>query len=466
MATYKPSTNTDPTKAAYGESSAGVKALQASLNQQNAGKPGYTQLKEDGLYGPLTQAAAGYKAPTPTATTTTPVDTNRYARTANANDATISNLRGKLDSAVGDEPSLSDITSKKRAEAEGLIGSITAEFNRIIDEQNGVNSGLNDRVRALNTSAGLGGSDFGTANAVNQEKKNQKAIDLINAEKAAKIQAVLSGIDSRASEEYRQQRQEYVKGLGDQLDRVTQAREEDKQRAKDSITALARQGVALDKLKETDPKSYDVLLQEYGGSPMDLEGEWNDSLPDDQKVKYETKIIQGPGGKAQVFRYGLNPRTGTVEQKEYDLGVDFNTLNGVKPISVGGRLFALTKDAQGNEIAKPLSGFSSGSSSSGKTVKSGKVTFTGSQLSEVSKELEKSKTLYNGDGKYVNPQVYEQAYQAWTEVGGLGKDFLTQFPPAKYVNPENDKLPEYLRSAKKTSTIAPKAKDGTSIEDL
>lgn len=54
--TYTPlQQNATPTLGTSGDA---VKALQTHLNQMNAGQPGYTTLKVDGLYGPLTQAAA------------------------------------------------------------------------------------------------------------------------------------------------------------------------------------------------------------------------------------------------------------------------------------------------------------------------------------------------------------------------------------------------------------------------
>src|SRR3990167_4204690 len=63
MATYKPSTNTDSTKVTYGTKGADVLALQKSLNAKGAG------LKEDSMYGPLTQAAVakygGQASPAP-----------------------------------------------------------------------------------------------------------------------------------------------------------------------------------------------------------------------------------------------------------------------------------------------------------------------------------------------------------------------------------------------------------------
>lgn len=476
LQTYTPlATGAAPT---FGTSGDAVKALQTQLNTANAGQSGYTPLKVDGLYGPLTQAASTYKAPvaptistpvTPTAPTPAPIDTARYSRTANTNDSLISSLNTKLDNTVGDAPDLESITAQKKAAAQGQIDAITAEFNRIIDTQNNTNNTNDARVRASNISSGLGGSDFGTAKAVDQTTKNNKALDLINQEKTAKIEAILAGVDDRASSEYRTQREAYVKSLGDQLDRVKAAKDEDRSKALESIKSLAQQGVSIEKLKSSDPSTYDNLIKEYGGSQIDLESEWNDALPDQMKVKYQDKIVQGPNGKASLFRYGLNPATGTVDQKEYDLNVDFNTLNGVKPVNVNGRLFALTTDANGNEIAKPLTdvikktGTGSGTGS-GKVVKSGKVTFSGDQMSAFSSELEKSKSLYNGDGKYVNPDSYQEAYDAWVQSGALGKDFLTQFPPAKYVNPENNTLPEYLRSANKTTSTTSK-KASTTVKN-
>lgn len=47
--------------ATYGEKSPSVLALQQSLNQQNAGKAGWTPLAEDSMYGPLTQAGVNWQ---------------------------------------------------------------------------------------------------------------------------------------------------------------------------------------------------------------------------------------------------------------------------------------------------------------------------------------------------------------------------------------------------------------------
>lgn len=321
MATYKQTNNEVAT---YGESSPAVLALQKELNAKGA------NLALDAKYGPLTKAAFE-KYNTSNDTTgndTTESDINRYVRTANPNDAAITKTERKLREFTGEEPSLENIIEEKRRSAQGIIDSINAQFQKTLAAQGEVNEGLNARVKALNIGAGLGGSDFGSAAAAKQEKKNQGAIDLIEAEKAAKINEILTGVDSRASEEYRARREEYIKSLGDDLDRLREAKNEDRTRAKESIAGLASAGVSIDKLKSTDPDTYKTLLEEYGGSQIDLESAWNAALPDDQKVKYETQIIRGSNGNAVVLRYGVNPRTGTIDKKEYDLGSSYDDYKG------------------------------------------------------------------------------------------------------------------------------------------
>ncbi len=347
-----------------GTSGDAVKALQTQLNTTNAGKAGYTALAVDGKYGPLTQAATQYKAPADTgagAGTTdttgkeTPLDVNRFIRKPNANDSEITRIERTIrDMTVA--PDLAKITAEKRAGANAVIDAITAQFQKTLNDQGIVNSGLNDRVRALNTTSGLQGSDFATANAVGQEKKNAGAIKLIEQERDAKINAILAGVDDRASEQYRQERESYVKALGDDLTRKKQARDEDRTRAKESIAGLAGAGISIDKLKTVDKKSFETLLKEYGGSQIDLETAWNASLPDNMKVQYGQITKKGANGNAVILRYGLNPVTGKTENKEYDLGIKYSDFakkeSEVKEID--GRLWNVTTDENGQTVAKPL----------------------------------------------------------------------------------------------------------------
>ncbi len=56
-----------------------------------------------------------------------------------------------------------------------------------------------------------------------------------------------------------------------------------------------------------------------------------------------------------------------------------------------------------------------------------------------------------GDG-YVDPNAYRKAFDTWVQSGYQAKDFVKNYPPKQFVNPQNDWLPAYLAS--KTSTAS------------
>lgn len=81
---------------------------------------------------------------------------------------------------------------------------------------------------------------------------------------------------------------------------------------------------------------------------------------------------------------------------------------------------------------------------------SGKLTYTSDTLGKIGTKLKTSE----GVDKYVDPTVYQNAFDAWTNSGGLAKDFIKNFPPKTYVNPANTWLPAYLESKTNSSTSA------------
>ncbi len=140
-----------------------------------------------------------------------------------------------------------------------------------------------------------------------------------------------------------------------------QAKEEDRAKATETIKGLASNGVSIDSLKTSDPKSYEVLLSEYGGSQLDLETAWNASLPENQKIQYGQITKKGADGNAVIVRYGLNPVTGKTDTKEYNLGMKYGDFVGkgegeIKELD--GQLWNISYDENGNRVAKPLTGVS------------------------------------------------------------------------------------------------------------
>lgn len=74
-------------------------------------------------------------------------------------------------------------------------------------------------------------------------------------------------------------------------------------------------------------------------------------------------------------------------------------------------------------------------------VHSGDLTYSRGDYADDSSSLEQSR----GSDGWVDPTIYQQLYNAWISKGGKISDFINTYPPDKYVNPENDWLPPYLR---------------------
>lgn len=113
-------------------------------------------------------------------------------------------------------------------------------------------------------------------------------------------------------------------------------------------------------------------------------------------------------------------------------------------------LNGLTADQQGI-VHDALNGLSTKpTTTTGGTTKpyvSGKLTYTSDILGKIGTKLKTSE----GVDHYVDPAVYQNAFDAWTNSGGLAKDFIKNFPPKTYVNPANTWLPAYLESKTKAS---------------
>lgn len=117
-----------------------------------------------------------------------------------------------------------------------------------------------------------------------------------------------------------------------------------------------------------------------------------------------------------------------------------------------GNLYQVKKDAQGKVIGTPqlIKGGGGGAAS---VVKSGALNYTKTDYAEDSKILEDSR----GSDGHVDSALYLQLFNAWKAAGGEPKDFISQFPPDLYTNPQDTSIPEYLR---------PKSKGGLDFSNL
>lgn len=406
--TYKPS-NT----ATYGSKGSAVSAYQTQLNTQNAGKKGYVPLKVDGMYGPLTLAASQYKAPT--VNLAVPSGSYESPETKAARDAQASYLNSLQ------EPNEDQIYKQTLGQFQAQIDAINAMYADEIARAKVQGTGRLGTQTAMSARRGLIGSDFGEANFQNQEADNNQVLKQIENEKMAKLSFLMGQAKTDASARLKAQREEFTKGLDARLAFYAEADSRKADNSSKAAKALIAQGLLLEDVPQTQ---LDQLAKYYGISSDDLKASYND-----EKVASDALLKEKNKG------FELSPG-----QSKYE----FDPVSGGYKVVASAPVKTTTVKGKGTTTPKG-------------TVVSGKATFTPDQLSAFSSELEKSR----GTDRYVDPAVYLQAYQSWTdpEVGGLSKDFLLKYPPKQYVNPVNNTLPSYLRSTpeklpstKKTTT--------------
>lgn len=416
-------------------------------------------------FGPTTTATVAAPttalpaAPTaPTSTPATPVASPYVSRY----DAQINSDNTALENTTGPAPSLEDDTTKAKSDADAMIATVNANFDKALTSQEGQNSNDAARVRALNISSGTAGSNFASSAAANQDAKGKQAIDTMTSARDSQVASILAGVDDRASAQYQTELAAYKTSIEGDLDRETALKTSERQQALTDMSGLAASGVTLAQLKASEPDTYKQLQSEFGGSDLEMQAAYNGSLPANMQTQYTIKTIKGANGNAVLHRYGINPLTNQLEQNDYDTGVAYDTFNdqGSDIKEIGGTIYRVAKDGS---TLTPLAAATpvpkAGVTGSG-------VSTTGSLspalVTQFTQTLNDTSTDSNGyaikgaDG-YVDPTQYQNALAQWISLGGTQASFLSKFPPANYINPAaNSSLPTYLQNLKNQ----PKASSG------
>lgn len=421
MATYTPTNNTVAT---YGEKSQAVLDLQKKLNTYGAG------LKEDSMYGPLTLAAYNkYKdqinAPSPTDTPVKSEDSAEkyYPRVSEDYNTKRQDL---MDAAYSmNAPDLDTIREQMRQNSQGLIDAIQAEYAGIIADESIAGRKREKRTRGLNVSSNLQGSDFASAEAQKTEDANKKIMDTIKAERAAKIAGVLSGVSQRAMDQFEKQKTEYRQSAEARLGLLEQFKEE----ALNDVSVLIEGGLTSDRLKSESPETWQQLLEQTGYTDAGLSAYFASQQPEADQV-FKEKV-----GNNMVFGY-RDPDTGEIRTEKVPLAEgysDFTKIDG-EPYFV---------DKESGKII-PAIGYTPKASGS-KPYVSGTFETDEAALGGIRAALNETR----GEDDWVDSSVYKETHDLWRDSGGKTEDFLKQFPPEYFVNPNDKSLPVSLRNTTK-----------------
>ena len=174
------------------------------------------------------------------------------------------------------------------------------------------------RTRAIGAKGGLLGSPMGETQMEKTKEFTAKNVALIEKERQLKISAVLDTIDTRAETEIRLQKAE---ALGAQERYFTYLRSV-KTEAREDMKTLSQSGTSLDVLK-ANKDLYSQLLKETGYAPFQFDIIYNKNLQKENQISYKFEFIKGPEGrKNSIVAYGINPLTGQLVSKKYDVDFD------------------------------------------------------------------------------------------------------------------------------------------------
>ena len=221
---------------------------------------------------------------------------------------------------------------RKRNQAR--IDEVNLAADRIYRSQNLVNEANAGSVRGINARSGLLGSDFGNANDANQRDRGNAALSAIREEQAAKVNSIISNIDTLANGEITAKKAE-AQGNADAYKNYLN---EAQTKAKDYIKNLGASGVSFDDLKAKAPDQLAALLKATGDDEFSLALAMNAARPKAQQIDWKTDIKGN-----HIISWGTDPITGQAVYQTKELPAEAQG-NDVK--IVDGEVWSISPDGK------------------------------------------------------------------------------------------------------------------------
>lgn len=398
--TYKQTNNPVAT---YGEKSSSVLALQKQLNQQNAGKEGWVPLKEDAMYGPLTQAGVNWK----------PATTNVNAGNLNS----VINENNKVDSSL-DEPD----TRKSTKTYDEIYKDITSSLTKGLPNRP---DPIDYAQQFLDLKSKYGINDL--EESLTDLQAQAREIEAIKAERirAEKGKAVPMNVISGRISETEAQENERLRAVNNSIQTVT--------------SQLQTKYNIVENLMKFTGQTYNDSVQAYNdkftqnmnmldlarGISNDMKSE-EESLTDNARANLQ--IIYNNISEGGFDVKSLDPATKTnITKLEVQAGLPSGFYANILTINPEANILSTTtRENNGNKYADVILRNADGSFST-KTISLGGVDGGSSS----STEAEKMQTAIRAmapdlnalkvDGK-VPRDLYIEARDLWTEMTGFSNE--------------------------------------------
>lgn len=422
--TYKQTNNPVAT---YGEKSSSVLALQKQLNQQNAGKEGWVPLKEDAMYGPLTQAGVNWK----------PATTNVNAGNLNS----VINENNKVDSSL-DEPD----TRKSTKTYDEIYKDITSSLTKDLPDKP---EPVDYAQTFLNLRSKYGINDLETS--LTDLQAQARDIQAIKAERinAEKGKAVPMNVIAGRVSETEMQENERLTAINNSIQTVT--------------SQLQTKYNVVENLMKFTGQTYDDSVQAYNDkftqnmNMLNLAKGISDDQKSDEEALSDTaranlQIIYNniTAGGADIN--SLDPATkANITKLEVQAGLPsgfYTTLTQKNPKA--DILSTTTRESDGTKYADVIIKNEDGSFST-KSIVLGSVTGGSGDMSlgdkkingfnEINVIIDQKKLTSNGEpvvdqNGYLTPAGFKQIIKYGATVGITRDDILSTYSDKIYVDPE------------------------------
>ncbi|MDD5110499.1 MAG: hypothetical protein PHI63_04785 [Patescibacteria group bacterium] len=213
------------------------------------------------------------------------------------------------------------IRRQQQEQLKSQLDAIEAIFKPIEAMQAQAAANRSGGTRAANSAGGLIGSPFGTADTAKTETENAAAAAQTAALKAERVQAAMTGAQTRADDEILRK----VKANEEAADKHTAHLEKLKTQARDDLATFAAGGGSLEDLNNAE---YRRLFEDSGfGSVAEFEAYINAKKPKAQQVKYTYETLKngqvlrmGDDGSTKVVNDIQLPTDGNYEIRQFDNG--------------------------------------------------------------------------------------------------------------------------------------------------
>jgi len=344
-----------------------------------------------------------------------------------------------------ERPDKEKIRAEKLDDAQAIMDVINESYDRILRQEEFAGEGREGRVRALNVSSGLGGSDFASANAIEMEEKNKKILQSIEAQRDAKIQTILNDVKNDTDEMYEARRAEFKKDAEDEIEAEKEFQKQAKTDALDRVTTMAGVGLDIDEFKSSNPDVYKNLLRDSGLTEIEFDSIWN--AKSKSPVNYQYKEMKD-GTLLRTGSDGSVKEMGDYSPPDDDIAWKIESIGD-------GSLHWVKKDEEGNIIE-----FEAFKSTKPKLKTVSPTTQRKVEFEEAKSEMTKQLSGVVGADNFISPDNYNIAKKAWIGEGYSPGDFDDEYQAFR--NPNN---PNYNVGGVKAETTIRKEQETEKKEE-